>query len=61
MKNDVRIDCFIETYIVKNDSNLINLKTNKIIVLKYNVIRVRIKSLFLKLHLSKLRKNNDLF
>ena len=61
MKNDVRVDCFIETCVVENISNLIDLKTNKIIALKYDVMRVCMKSLFLELHLSRLRKNNDLF
>ena len=44
MKNDVRIDCFIETCVVENASNLIDLKTNKIVALKYDVMRVCMKS-----------------
>ena len=57
----MRIDCLIDEYIVENVSNLIVLKTDEIVALKYNVMRVCMKSLFRILHLSKLRENNDLF
>ena len=63
-ENDMRIDCLIDACIVENASNLIDLKTDKIIVLKYDVMRLCIKSnlqLFLELHLLKLRENNDFF
>ena len=59
--NETRIDCLIEICIVENVLNSNDLNTNKIVALKYDVMRVYIKSqLFLKLHLSKLRENNDL-
>ena len=63
-ENDMRIDCLIETCVAENASNLIDLKANKIIAWKYNVMRFCMKSnlqLLLELHLSKLRENNDLF
>ena len=43
-ENDMRIDCLIDACIVENVSNLIVLKTNEIVALKYNVMRVCIKS-----------------
>ena len=43
-ENDMRIDCLIDAYIAENVSNLIDLKTNKIIALKYDVIRFCMKS-----------------
>ena len=63
-ENDMRIECFIETWIDANVSNLIDFETDEIVAWKYDVMRFCMKlnlQLFLELHLSKLRKNNDFF
>ena len=59
-KDDVRIDCLIESCVDANVSNLIDLKTDKVIALKYDVMRLCMRShLFAKLRLSKSRKKNE--
>ena len=40
----MRIDCLIDACIAENVSNLIDLKADKIIALKYDVMRVCMKS-----------------
>ena len=59
-ENDMRIDCLIDACIVENVSNLIDLKTNKIIALKYDVMRLCMKS-NLQLFLSMIFEKKNAF
>ena len=59
-ENDLRFDCLIETCVVKNVSNLIVLKTNEIVALKYDVMCVCMKS-NLQLFLSTIFKKKNAF
>ena len=43
-ENDMRVDCLIDACTAENASNLIDLKADKIITLKYDVMRVCMKS-----------------
>ena len=52
---------FSRKCVVANVSNLIDLKTNDIVVLKYDVIRICVNSKLRELYLSKFCKNDDLF
>ena len=43
-ENDLRLDCLIDTCAAENVSNLIVLKADEIVALKYDVMRVCMKS-----------------
>ena len=55
-EDDMRIECFIETCVDANASNLIALKANEVVALKYDVMRVCMKS---QLFLSKIFEESE--
>lgn len=61
-EGDMRIEYFIEAYSALKASDLAVLKAGEVLALKYDVMRVCTGSqLVLRLHLPKLRGDDDLF